>query len=95
MEENAVFEWVQPVIQLVTAGGFGALVWYMVVKHIPSIETRHKEERLEWLQYIEKRDAKLESLTQSFVTLIGSVNQSMNSLEHRVEQMEQMLRSRS
>lgn len=37
--------WVGPIIQLVTAGGFGALVWYLVVKHIPAIEERHRLER--------------------------------------------------
>lgn len=66
-------DWVQPVIQLVTAGGFGALVWYFVVKLIPSVEARHKEERAEieqrhkdersaWLSYIDKRDMEFQAL---------------------------------
>ena len=29
-------EWVDPVVKLVTAGGFGALVWYLVIKHMPA-----------------------------------------------------------
>jgi hypothetical protein len=48
--------WIEPLVQLATAGGFGALVWYLVVKHIPSIEERHQSERGEWLQYIQRRD---------------------------------------
>ena len=66
-------DWAQPVIQLVTAGGFGALVWYFVVKLIPSVEDRHKGERAEieerhklersaWLTYIDKRDVEFQSI---------------------------------
>ena len=70
--------WVGPVIQLVTAGGFGALVWYLIVKHIPAIDERHREERREddkryreerkeWLEYIDRRDKALEATAKQFM----------------------------
>lgn len=50
-------EWVEPLIQLTTAGGFGAMLWWVLVKHLPrqeqshceridKIEQRHAEEQL-------------------------------------------------
>lgn len=70
-------DWVAPFVQLVTAGGFGSLVWYFIVKHIPAIEARHAAERLadevrwtaergEWLGYIEKRDKQFEQQAKDF-----------------------------
>lgn len=70
-------DWVSPVVQLATAGGFGALVWYLIVKHIPSIEQRHiderrtdevrwQAERKEWLEYINKRDESFEKQSKEF-----------------------------
>ena len=56
------YGWAQPLIQLATGGGFAALVWYLVVKHIPGIETRHQSERAEWLGYIKKRDDEFEEI---------------------------------
>ena len=37
--------WAKALIELATAGGFGVLVWYLIVKYIPRMEDRHKEER--------------------------------------------------
>lgn len=66
-------DWVNSIITLSTAGGFGALLWYFVIKHIPSIEQRHQTERAEWLAYMQRRDEdqrqrdeKLEAVIQSF-----------------------------
>ena len=61
---QAEMGWVQPIVQLATAGGFGALVWYLVVRHIPNIEQRHRDERKEWLDYIKQRDDAFEQLTR-------------------------------
>lgn len=52
-----MFEELTPaLIQLATNGGFAALVWYLVVKHIPNIEERHEKERDRWNVYSENRD---------------------------------------
>ena len=42
-------DWVDPLIQLVTAGGFGAFAWYLLVKYIPAKEKQHQDavERLD------------------------------------------------
>lgn len=40
-------EWAAPVIQLVTSGGFGALAWYLIVKHGPRVDEMHRVERKE------------------------------------------------
>lgn len=56
--------WVSPITQLVTAGGFGAFAWYLVIRHIPTIEDRHREERKEWLGYLSKRDSDVSALVR-------------------------------
>ena len=75
--ESSAAEWVELVTQLVTAGGFGALVWYLVVKHIPSIEVRHKEERESWRRFVKDRD---ESLERILVDVCESMNDLKNEL---------------
>ena len=43
MDNN--FDWITPVTTLVSNGGFGALVWYLIVRHLPKIEETHRKER--------------------------------------------------
>lgn len=61
---TTAFDWVTPLIQLVTAGGFGAFAWYLVIKHIPTIEHRHREERNEWREYFVNRDNDIKALVK-------------------------------
>lgn len=72
--------WAQPIVQLVTAGGFGALVWYMIVKHIPAIEERHRSEREEWLVYIKKRDNQFDEMLRSNMELNNEVKNKIEQL---------------
>lgn len=46
--------WVDSIIQVATAGGFSALVWYLLVKHVPAIEERHREDRRQWAESLER-----------------------------------------
>ena len=64
-DTNAV-EWVDVIVKLVTMGGFGALVWYLVVRHIPEIEERHRSERHEWRTFIRGRDEALSKVVDDF-----------------------------
>lgn len=60
MESETVtnaFDWVTPVIQLATSGGFGALVWYLITKHLPKIEERHRTERQSLVSALSKKDS--------------------------------------
>jgi hypothetical protein len=66
------YPWVASIIQLATAGGFGAFSWYLVIKHIPIIEERHKSERDEWKEYLSKRDDELKGILKE---LINSQNE--------------------
>ena len=70
-------QWVNTIVQLTTAGGFGALVWYLVVRHIPAIELRHKDERIAMMLQIaemeeagrlerKEKDARLEALLKEY-----------------------------
>lgn len=77
--ESSQLPWVGPIIQLATAGGFGALVWYLVVKHIPTIEDRHKDERIEWHAAQDKRDAE-------YLGAIREVGQHLNTLSTEIRQ---------
>jgi len=46
----------ETIVSLVTNGGFGALVWYLIVKHMPAVEKRHEQERDRWMAWIDTRD---------------------------------------
>lgn len=96
-------DWVQPVIQLVTAGGFGALVWYFVVKLIPSVEARHKEERAEieerhkleraaWLTYIDKRDVEFQSIFKANSEALSKNAVELHDLKAIMKRIEDDLR---
>ena len=58
--------WADAIIKLTTAAGFGGLVWYLVVKHIPEIEERHRREREQYREYLDKRDERLEEIAILF-----------------------------
>lgn len=88
MLASATFDWIEPLVQLATAGGFGALVWYLVVKHIPSIENRHQSERTEWLDYIKKRD-------EDFDDMYKLAIESVNDVKHKLEQLEVRINGKS
>ena len=77
-------EWVDVVIRLVTAGGFGALVWYLVVKHIPNIEARHKKERDEWRVFIGGRDEALKEVIDEFTSEVKQSRQELAELKVEV-----------
>lgn len=91
--DSPLMEYIQPVIQLVTAGGFGALVWYLVVKHIPAIEDRHKNERNEWLTYISHRDDKFEKITTEFTEAVHESRQSNDKLRDKISDLEYAIKS--
>ena len=78
------YDWVDTLVKLVTAGGFGALVWYLVVKHIPAIEDRHRTERTEWREYIAKRDDSLNSLIKDFHESIEQVRKELSELRNDI-----------
>lgn len=64
-------EWVEPIISLVTTGGFGGLLWYIVVKHIPAMEERHKAERRELHEYLVKRDMQVVDITNKYYEAVS------------------------
>lgn len=76
-----IFEHAQPIIQLVTTGGFGALVWYLIVKHLPyereqftialnEQQVRH-DDAIEKLQV--RFDAQLQNQQQFFRDMIAQM----------------------
>lgn len=78
-------EWVQPVIQLVTAGGFGALVWYFVIYTIPKMSEAHRQEREKWIAYAEKRDTQLTEVTQLYYQAVEALRMEMRELNDRLK----------
>lgn len=67
------FQWI---IQASTSGGFAALVFYLVVKHIPGISESHKKERDEWLAYMKASDLSRERMIERCVTAIESLGEN-------------------
>lgn len=76
--QTTTVDWVGPVIQLTTAGGFGALLWFLVWKRMPEQEQAAREERKEWLSYMQQRDAKFEQLIEKCVRCIEESNNARN-----------------
>lgn len=65
------------VINVATGAGFGALAWYLIVVVLPKKDEEHrkerqadqerwKAERAEYLEYIKKRDDKLDEMNEKF-----------------------------
>ena len=77
--------WIEPLVQLATAGCFGALVGYLVVKHIPSIEERHQSERGEWLQYIQRRDDDFDEMYRKNLEQNMEIQNRLEKLQIRIE----------
>ena len=84
-QSTDLLPWSTSVIQLATATGFAGLVWYLVVKHIPSIESRHKEERDEWLSYIRSRDESFQALATQFVKEVTRIETRLNDIDANVK----------
>lgn len=82
-DTNAI-EWVDVIVKLVTMGGFGALVWYLVVKHIPAIEDRHRTERHEWRAFIRGRDEALTKVIDDFTEEIKESRTELTQLRTEV-----------
>ena len=70
-------EWIASIVQLATAGGYGTLTWYLLVKHLPNREDRHREERLGFITAMESRDKRIE-------TILGEYHRT---IEKHIEQM--------
>ena len=81
------FGWIGPVTNLATAGGFAALVWYLVIKHIPAIENRHLEERNGWMEYARKRDDAFEKLMKEHLTIAKDLHTSINSVDQKIDEL--------
>jgi len=77
--------WIESLVQLATAGGFGALVWYLVVKHIPAIEERHQGERSEWLHYIKNRDDDFDEMYRKNLEQNMEIQNQLEKLQIRIE----------
>ena len=75
------YDWVDTIVKLVTAGGFGALVWYLVVKHIPAIEKRHQQERDEWKEFLSKRDDAMTTVIDRLTASIQLISQGLTELK--------------
>jgi hypothetical protein len=72
---------VNAVVTLVTSGGFGALVWYLIAKALPAMEDRHaterkeildahEAERKEWMAYVKGQNEKNEELIKQYHELM-------------------------
>lgn len=73
-------DWVNSIITLATTGGFGALLWYFVVKHIPQMESRHQAERKEWLAYLEKRDSEQKERDEKMEVVIREFRDALKEV---------------
>ena len=82
-DTNAV-EWVDVIVKLVTMGGFGALVWYLVVRHIPAIEERHRSERHEWRTFIRGRDEALSKVIDDFTDELSESRSELAQLRTEI-----------
>ena len=88
LANNTGLEWVSPLVTLATSGGFAALVWYLVVKHIPAIEDRHQTERGEWRAYMESRDARFEEIIKEFRETINEHRVAIEAVKNELSQLQ-------
>lgn len=68
------------IINLVTTGGFGALAWYLIAKHIPSQAEKFTKD-------LEKQDEKFVSeLHRQRVTFLEAINKQQDNFAEIVNQ---------
>ena len=79
-------------IEFATTGGFLVLSWYLLVRHIPLIEERHRTERdqhqaerREWLEYIQRRDDNFERLTREHIESLAQIRNDINQLRTSIQ----------
>ncbi len=91
-------DWTESIIQLATASGFGGLVWYLLVKHMPKLQDLHREERKEWTDcmsreaaqfrdYIEKRDADAKVLFDRYHLMNAELHEALIKLIAKHERL--------
>lgn len=82
----------QAIINLVQAAGFGGLVWYLLVKHIPNENDKHTNERekaeeknrlerQEWLHYIKTRDQEYDALIKDYMLNMEKLREELKDLK--------------
>jgi len=95
LTQTAEWTWVNPIVQLVTAGGFGALVWFLIVKYIPNQEERHKEERTTWQErHKEERNqwtSMIADRDQSFSEQLNKFTEIITKVEMLLERVDTKL----
>lgn len=93
------WSWIEPVVYLVTSGGFGALVWYLITKHLPKLEERHREERAELVAKIEAKDTQHDEIVREFnetmrrsIQVQAENNNRLGGLEKSIEQLPSLIK---
>ena len=88
MEETA---WVNSIVQLATAGGFGSLVWYFLVKYIPGIEDRHRLERLAVMMQLKDQHDRMETLMKEYHASLERHIKALADVCHMLESINDRL----
>ena len=83
-----MFTWVPTFIELAQACGIGAIAVYLLAIHIPKIERRHREERHEWLEYIQRRDSTFEEMARNNLSAYGEIQAELKTLEAKIDEVQ-------
>ena len=89
---------IQGWIQIVTSGGFGALVWYLVAVALPKMQdrfdqhaARQQKQYLESLdkqmEYLQTRDAQSKEIAQTGHAALSDVSQAVNTMAAKVDNL--------
>ena len=83
------------IIALSTQGGMAAFGWWILVKHLPRIEDRHREERQDFIRYMEKRDERTERITSEFRAIAEKYGDEIGDIRRDLSELRNSIGSRS
>ena len=72
--------------ELITAGGFGALLWYFVVKVMPAQDDRHERERMVWVESLAEQSKERDLLIKINSETLAENQRLMGRLERAIDE---------
>lgn len=77
--------WIAPLTEVGSTVALTLFFGWLIVKHLPAQEERHRAERSEWLQFLEERDIKWQAFINS---RDGRVSEAVARLEDAIRELD-------
>lgn len=97
--DAAATSWIEIVSNLSATGVLAWFCWYLITKHLPKMEDRHREERAELVASLEAKDDKHDEVVEAFNRTMQRSNEvqaesniRLGGLEKSIEQLPALIK---